>query len=166
MSAKTPQMEVTATAPDFALKKKLEDVSIRDVFTDESIAEADAVIEESKKDFFGDAASKLEEMETAYTQAEANAKSNKKPVKAIERAAHSLKGQSETLGFDLLAHISKSLYGFCNDNFRTGEDEQIIVLRKHLDALQLIIRDKMQGDGGDIGKALIQSLQQLNKKYA
>lgn len=166
MPAKQPQMEVTATTPDFALKKKLEDVSIRDVFTEESIAEADKVIEESKKDFFGDAAKRLENMEAAYAQAENDPKANKKPVKEIERTSHSLKGQSETLGFDLLAHVSQSLYSFCNNDFRTGEENQNIVLRKHLDTLQLIVREKMQGDGGDVGKALIQSLQQLNKKYA
>lgn len=160
------KMEVTSTLPDFALRKKLEDISIRDVFTEDAIASADQVIEESKKDFFGDANAYLEEMETAYTQIHTTQNNDRGAVRLIERTAHSLKGQAETLGFELLAHVSKSLYEFCRGAFRPGEAEQTIVLRKHLDTLQLIIRDRMQGDGGDIGKALIQSLQQLNAKYS
>ena len=162
-----PQPEVTATLPDHALKKKLgPDVNIREAFTEEAIAAADSAIADSRKDFFGDAADNLQEMEAAYGQAAETPAKADKPVKQIERLSHSLKGRSETLGFELLAHVSKSLYGFCSTAFRSGEKEQLIVLRKHLDTLQLIVREKMQGDGGETGKALIAGLRQLNAKYA
>lgn len=159
-------MEVTATTPDFALKKKLgPDVSIRDALTEDAIADAEAVIEESRKDFFGEAQKDVDIMERAYAEAKTAPKTAKASVQRIERAVFSLKGQSETLGFDLLAHASKSLYDFCHRHFRAGEDGQLVVLRKHLDAIRLIVKEKMQGDGGATGKALIHSLHLLNEKY-
>lgn len=165
MPPKTPHMEVTSTTPKNHIKEKLEDISIRDVFTEDSIASADSLIEEKKKDFFGDAKFLLDEMETAYTQL-ANDSGNPSQVRALESHCRSLRGQSETLGFDLLAHISKSLLDFCSKHYKAGDNDKNIVLRKHLDTLQLIIRDKMQGDGGAVGKELINSLQLLNKKFA
>lgn len=161
--------EVTSTTADFSLKKKLgPDVNIREAFTEDVIAAADSVIEESKKDFFTDAEQDVAAMEEAYSAASSmpeNTEKAKDAVKIIERISHSLKGQSETLGFDLLAHASKSLYTFCSQVFRAGEGEQFIVVRKHLDTIQLIVRERMQGDGGAIGKELVRSLQLLTEKY-
>jgi chemotaxis protein histidine kinase CheA len=166
MSAKKPSIEVTSTTPDYALKKKLgPDVSLRDAFSDDVIASAESVIEESKNDFFGDALKDVHTMEDAYAYAIKTPKESKPHIKEIERKVFSLKGQSETLGFDLLAHASKSLYDFCTTYFRAGDSDQLIVVRKHLDTIKLIIKEKMQGDGGPVGNELIKSLHLLTKKY-
>ena len=166
MSTKKPHIEVTALNPDFALKKKLgPDVSIRDAFTDDVVAAAEDMIEVSKKDFFGDAIKDLHSMEDAYVYANKSPKESKPHIDEIARKAFSMKGQSETLGFDLLSLASKSLYDFCTKTFRAGDKEQLIVVRKHLDTLKVIIKEKMQGDGGLIGKELIKSLQLLTRKY-
>lgn len=159
-------IEVTATNPDFALKKKLgPEVSIRDALTEEAIADAEAAIEESKNDFFGDAQKDVDAMEAAYDEAVKTPEEAKNVIKRIERTVFSMKGQSETLGFDLLAHASKSLYEFCHKHFRAEEKEQLVVVRKHLDTIRLIVKEKMQGDGGQTGKALVESLHLLTQKY-
>lgn len=158
--------EVTGITPDFALKNKLgPDVNIRDALTKEAIAEAEQVIEQSKSDFFGDALTDLHTMEDAYVYAAKNPNASKSHIQDISRRTYSLKGQSETLGFELFALACQSLFNFCNKVFREGDAEQLIVVRKHLDTLKVIIRGKMQGDGGEIGKELIHNLYLLTKKY-
>lgn len=158
--------EVTATTPNFALKDKLgPDVNIRDALPEEVVNEAEGIIEESKKDFFEDAKGDLHTMEDAYAFAIKNPKASATHIKEIEKLCFSMKGQSETLGFDLLAHASKSLYNFCIKSFRPDDVEQLIVVRKHIDTLKVIIKEKMQGDGGAIGKDLVKNLHLLTKKY-
>lgn len=157
---------VTSTTPDFALKRKIgTDVSIRDAFDEDVIASAESVIEESKQDFFGDALRDIESMETSYSEATKTPEDSKKHVKAIQQHAFSMKGQSETLGFELMAHASKSLYDFCAKHYRANDAEQLIVVRKHLDTIHLIVKEKMQGDGGAIGHELVRSLHLLIQKY-
>lgn len=165
MSSNNKHPEVTATAPDYALKKKLEDVSIRDAFTEDSIQAAESLIEEKKNNFFDDTAKTIEEMESAFVAVKNNSDANKN-AKRIEYAAHSLKGQAETLGFELLAHASNSLYVFCDKHFKASQEKQFVVIQKHLDTLELIIRDEMKGDGGEVGAELIASLHKLSAKYA
>lgn len=165
MSSKKNAVEVTATNPDFALKKKLDDVSIKDAFPDDVIASAESVIEEGKQDFFIDAHKNVETMEAAYSGAVKAPDDAKKHIKEIELVVFSLKGQSETLGFDLLALASKSLYDFCTKHFRAGDGEQLIVVRKHLDTISLITKENLKGDGGEIGQELIKSLKLLTQKY-
>jgi chemotaxis protein histidine kinase CheA len=160
------ESNVTSTTPDFALKKKLgPDVSIRDAFSEDVVASAESVIEESKQDFFGDAQDDITGMEESFAKAEEEPAEAKPHIRAIQQCVFSLKGQSETLGFDLLAHASKSLYDFCSRHFRAGEPEQLIVVRKHLDTIKLIVKEKMQGDGGQLGQELIKSLHLLTEKY-
>lgn len=158
--------EVTATNPNFALKEKLgPDVDIREALSSDVIAEAEKVIEQSKSDFFGDAATDLVTMEQAYEASVEAPDASKPQVQSIMRLAFSLKGQSETLGFDLLALACKSLSDFCTKHYRAGNAEQLIVIRKHLDTIRVIVKGKMQGDGGKIGSELISSLHLLTKKY-
>lgn len=158
--------EVTATTPNFALKEKLgPDVNIRDALPEEVVNEAEDIIEESKKDFFEDAKGDLHKMEEAYAFAIKSPKEAATHIKEIAKLCFSMKGQSETLGFNLLAHASKSLYHFCTENFRPDNAEQLIVVRKHLDTLNVIIKDKIQGNGGAIGKDLVKNLHLLTKKY-
>ncbi|MCH2547643.1 MAG: hypothetical protein MK052_08555 [Alphaproteobacteria bacterium] len=165
MSGSKP-IEITATQPNYALKKKLgDDVNIREALTKDAIADAESVIEESKKDFFVDATNDIEAMEEAYNAALTSPESSVKHIKIIERRVFSLKGQSETLGFDLLAHASKSLYEFCSIHFRNDDMDQLVVIRKHLDTINLIIREQLKGDGGRTGKELVHSLHLLTEKY-
>lgn len=158
---------VTAQTPNYSLKEKLgEDVNIKDALTDDAIAGAENIIKQTQNDFFKDAKSDLDTMEELYANAVKNPEADAKPVKKIEQRAFSLKGQAETLGFDLLSHACKSLYDFCSKHFKNGDEEQLIVIRKHLDTLKVIIKEEMRGDGGKTGSALIESLGLLTKKYS
>jgi chemotaxis protein histidine kinase CheA len=165
MSSNNKHSEVTATAPDYALKKKLEDVSIRDVFTEDSIQAAESLIEEKKNNFFDDTAKTIKEMEASFEAIKQDS-DVKKHAKRLEYDAHSLKAQAETLGFDLLAHAANSLYVFCEKHFKTNQANQFVVIQKHLETLDLIIRDEMKGDGGELGAELVSSLHKLSAKYA
>lgn len=83
----------------------------------------------------------------------------------INRIAHDMKGQGGTFGYPLITSFSDSLYGFTIK--RPGEitDNQIELVKSHVDAMRAVIRGRVAGDGGEMGEKLTESLNQAIAKY-
>lgn len=152
--------------PDFSLKRKIGmDIKLSEIFTPERIAAAQEAIDETRSEFVEWAQRDLMELEHAYRAIQRNETDNKL-LKAdkIRKLAFSLKCQSGTFGFDLGSSVAKSLYDFFNKHQALDADE-MLVLRKHLDALQVIFQQNIQGDGADIGQELMATLDKLTAKF-
>jgi chemotaxis protein histidine kinase CheA len=83
----------------------------------------------------------------------------------INHIAHDMKGQGGTFGYPLITDFSDSLYGFTVK--RTGEitDNEVELVKSHLDAMRAVIRGRVSGDGGEIGATLAESLNKAIAKY-
>lgn len=83
----------------------------------------------------------------------------------INHMAHDMKGQGGTFGYPLITSFADSLYGFTIK--RPGEisDNQIELVKSHLDAMRAVIRGRVSGSGGEIGQKLTQSLNEAINKY-
>lgn len=83
----------------------------------------------------------------------------------INRIAHDMKGQGGTFGYPLITTFSDSLYGFTVK--RPGEitDNQVELVKSHLDAMRAVIRGRVAGPGGEIGEELTKSLNEAIAKY-
>ena len=78
---------------------------------------------------------------------------------AINHIAHDMKGQGGTFGYPLITNFADTLYGFTTT--RSDDvisDRQIELVKSHLDAMRAVIRGRVAGDGGEIGKKLTLSL--------
>ena len=88
-----------------------------------------------------------------------------KLFKKISNVAHELKGQGGTFGYPLITIFGKSL-----NDFTLGEvsicDNQLEIVKSHIDVMRAVINDRIAGDGGEIGNALVASLQQAIKKHS
>ncbi|NVJ97585.1 MAG: Hpt domain-containing protein [Alphaproteobacteria bacterium] len=83
---------------------------------------------------------------------------------AINHIAHDMKGQGGTFGYPLITTIADSLYGFTYS--REGiTDNQVELVKAHLDAMRAVIRGRVSGNGGEIGEKLIEGLNQAIAKY-
>lgn len=85
--------------------------------------------------------------------------------KQICDIAFELKGQGGTFGYPLISIFGKSLNEFTIGEVVIG-DSQIEIVKSHIDVMRAVIKDRIAGDGGDIGKALVESLQQAIKKHS
>lgn len=83
----------------------------------------------------------------------------------INHIAHDMKGQGGTFGYPLITSFADSLYGFTVK--RSGEitDNQIELVKSHLDAMRAVIKGRVSGDGGEIGKKLTDSLNEAIDQY-
>src|SRR5690606_9195117 len=82
----------------------------------------------------------------------------------ISMLAHDLKGQGGTFGYPLVTAFATSLNRFSaikNDI----SDNHVEIIKAHIDAMRAVIRDRIKGDGGEIGSALQCGLEQVIEKY-
>lgn len=78
--------------------------------------------------------------------------------------AHELRGQGGTFGYPLITAFAKSLYQVTHPPCRT-DDAGAEIVKAHVDTLRAVIREKIGGDGGEVGKQLYMGLRQAIAKY-
>ena len=82
----------------------------------------------------------------------------------INELAHELRGQGGTFGYPLISVFGKMLY----DSTREGcpeTDNQVEVVKAHVDAMRAVIREKVSGDGGQVGKELLAGLKAAVQRF-
>lgn len=72
-----------------------------------------------------------------------------------------------TFGYDLLTEIATAMNQFLAElmELDAPSDGQMTVISLHIDAMQLVLRQEIKGDGGEIGGALRTSLAQARAKF-
>ena len=83
----------------------------------------------------------------------------------INLLAHELRGQGGTFGYPLVTVFAKRLYEFTGSNSPL-DDSAVEIVKAHVDTLRVVIREKVSGDGGEIGKELRKSLEQAISKQS
>lgn len=83
----------------------------------------------------------------------------------INRIAHDLKGQGGTFGYPLVTAFASSLGRFAGLR-STISDAHVEIIKAHIDAMRAVIRERMKGQGGEVGYALARSLEQAIMKYS
>ncbi len=85
----------------------------------------------------------------------------------VNRGAHELRGHGGVFGYPLVTAIAKSLYevtGRTSRELPTENEHKLF--EAHIDAIKAVMRLRVEGDGGDIGRQLLAALAAAKKKYA
>ncbi|MBC8339138.1 MAG: response regulator [Rhodospirillales bacterium] len=75
----------------------------------------------------------------------------------INLLALELRGQGGTFGYPLISTFGKMLYDATTEGCRE-DDHAVEIVKAHIDAMGAVLREKVSGDGGKIGRALLASL--------
>jgi CheY-like chemotaxis protein len=81
----------------------------------------------------------------------------------INAIAHELRGQGATFGYPLLTEFAKQLFALTRNASNVTEG-RIELVRAHVDALSLVVRQRLNGDGGDAGRRIALWLEEAAKK--
>lgn len=83
----------------------------------------------------------------------------------INLIAHELRGQGGTFGYPLITVFGKSLYDVTKAPCRQ-DDAGLEIVKAHIDTMRAVLREKIEGDGGEMGQALFKALKMAITKYA
>ena len=76
----------------------------------------------------------------------------------IFRVAHDLKGQGSTFGYPLVTQIAGLLCDFIRSTTPPFSSDLVNVIRAHLSALNLILKQDIKGEGDAAAKQLVEKL--------
>jgi hypothetical protein len=81
----------------------------------------------------------------------------------IYKLAHEIKGGGGSFGFPLISRISASLCWFAEGLSRPAEMD-FTIMKFHADAMNIVVRRKIKGHGGELGSLLAEGLEVLVAK--
>lgn len=146
------------------LKNKIGgEVNIKELLRPEVVQAAQEVIQAHKPEFMSLITSDLRAMEEIYHKMLSDA-DDLDPLVMLIHKAESIRDRAGTIGYQLASQIAKSLAKYTHEISKIDQNT-LLVVRKHLDGLQTVFRDNVEGAGGIVGVELMNSMQQLINKY-
>lgn len=122
------------------------------------LEEAEAELERASLDFTDWALDYLKKLSQLCREALGKSGTRTPQFQEINLLAHELRGQGGTFGYPLITVFAKMLFDVTRDGCRQ-DDNAVEVVKAHIDAMRAVIRDKVSGDGGQIGRDLLKSLE-------
>ncbi|MGD9639507.1 MAG: response regulator, partial [Alphaproteobacteria bacterium] len=141
------------------LKEKIGGANIHGPISipEELLAQAEESLERQALDFTEWATKYLNDIGAMLTKAIEIPEKRRNCINEINILAHELRGQGGTFGYPLITIFGKSLYDATHSE--ASEDETVLdIIKAHIDAMKAVLREKIAGDGGPIGRQLLEGL--------
>jgi chemotaxis protein histidine kinase CheA len=87
----------------------------------------------------------------------------KKEVDDVFQVAHDMKGQGGSFGYDLVTAIGNQLCRLIEKLEHIG-DSEVNAIRVHIDAIKLVVAQRMKGHGGKAGDQIMIGLEKVMEK--
>lgn len=146
--------------PNRDLKSHIgDDISAADIFTEAVIEQAQVELLKSEDKFIGWAEEDIMQLEKAYQALKADM-GDLVARESLLQAAYAIKSQAGIFGYDLGTEVGKMLVDYINAH-EVIDDNALLVIRKHIDTMEVVFRQRIKERGQAIGQELISSLQKL-----
>jgi len=133
-------------------------------FDDEILLKAEEALKEMAEDYPDWVSSIIQKLADEHRRCVDSPEYRKGHFENIHSIAHDMRGQGGTFGYPLVTEFADGLYEFTGPNAGLS-DNHVEVVKAHVDAMRVVIKDRIKGDGGDAGKELSRSLQGAIEKY-
>jgi|TARA_B100000315_G_C14515397_1_gene558896 hypothetical protein len=124
---------------------------------------AEAVIIARASDYTERASQEIGALANEHAKAVKDLAVRAEQIASIGKAVHEIRSEGSTFGYPLITQVGTSLYDFCQ--YAQASDAQIEVIGAHIDALRVIIGEKIDGDGGVVGAELLDKLRLASAKF-
>ncbi|MCG8508059.1 MAG: response regulator [Rhodospirillales bacterium] len=122
------------------------------------LEDAEAELEKAATDFTEWAGGYLAKLSKFCEQALEQTEGRRKYFNEINLLAHELRGQGGTFGYPLMSTFGKMLYDVTGSECRE-DDNAVEIVKAHIDAMRAVLREKISGSGGNVGRELLKSLE-------
>lgn len=130
----------------------------------EKLAEAQAHLEKMAEDYPDWVSQLISDLSEQHRRCVDTPEKRRTYFEELRRIAHDMRGQGGTFGYPLISQMAESLYQFTGPNSGMT-DNHVEIIKAHIDAMRVVIKDRVKGDGGEVGAQLLESLDQAIKKY-
>ena len=134
-------------------------------FAGELLVQAQDVVAEFAQKYPDQAEIDVSQLLGTAAAAMASPKDCREQIERLRVDAREIMGQGETFGFMLLSRFGRSLYDI-SEGLESLSEQRIALIQAHVDAMALIVRAKIIGDGGAVGRELLRSLAVAKAKFA
>jgi chemotaxis protein histidine kinase CheA len=166
-SAAKAAIKVRFYRPRNALKEKLKggNQSSGHAVDDGILARAQAAMEKMSEDYPDWVGANVAELRTLLARCVDTNDQRRRHFDAIRLVAHEMKGQGGTFGYPLISTFASSLMETCSPSSPLS-DANVEIVKSHVDAMAAVIKDRMKGSGGEMGKELASQLKAAIEKHS
>jgi hypothetical protein len=158
--------EVRVFQPDIALKEKLgPNTSFDQVITSKVIDAAQDVIAKSSDEILATLKQELTRLQQ-ITQGLKPGDLGEATLKPVIEAAFAIKSKAGLCGYSFASSLAKSLHVYCElDTVQTQPltEKSLKIIQAQIAGLKTIFANKITGDGGAVGGAILGELQKLSE---
>jgi hypothetical protein len=151
--------------PDMSLKEKLgPSASFDQVVKPQTIAAAEDVIAKSSTEILASLLNELDRLQHAVLRLHTGQQAEP-TLKAVIEAAFAIKSNAGLCGYTFASSLAKSLHTYCelDEVYKQPLTEKSLgIIRTQVGGLKAIFTNKMTGDGGKVGAAILSELQKLS----
>ncbi|MCG8695696.1 MAG: hypothetical protein MI806_31170 [Minwuiales bacterium] len=130
----------------------------------EALEAAEAEFEKMAEDYPDWVQTHINELYTFHRRCVDTPEDRTKLFKRVNEVAHDMRGQGGTFGYPLISHFGDSLYEA--SRIETVSDNHVEILKAHVDAMNAVIKGRVNGDGGEVGIELRKTLEAAIDKYS
>ncbi len=146
--------------PPNTLRKKAESAPKLDL---KALEEADKVVQNLAGDYLKWVSDDIRALQEHVDGLEQGTLEEKPALDEIFRIAHDIKGQGGSFGYDLMTVIGNHLCRFI-ENTESATPAHLDVIKVHIDAMRLVVSQKIEGDGGGVGNKLVRGIEAVVAK--
>ncbi|MGD8325762.1 MAG: Hpt domain-containing protein [Sphingomonadales bacterium] len=129
----------------------------------EVLAKAQKIFDDMAADYPNFVMGLIKELEDLFRRYLDEPKARIETVERMTAIAHDMKGQGGTFGYPLITEIADGLNKLLRSEVDLN-DIHLEVIKAHIDAMAIVMRDKISGDGGEIGIQLTSALRAVLEK--
>ena len=130
------------------------------------LEQAEAMIGELASEYIIWVVEDLKRLQAALDEALAAAEDARPAaVRAIFEISHDMKGQGGSFNYGMITQVGALLCNFIESRTSFAAQE-MEVIRLQVEAMRLVIAQKMEGDGGQPGQSLLRGLQAVIAKLS
>ena len=155
--------ELEIINPPNTLKSKVK-VGGPGAINPEMIEKAEQVLASLSDNYLDWVQQDLKNISAAFEELKAGRGDQKKVLDNIFRISHDMKGQGGSFGYNLITSVGNELCRMIEKMPSPLGPTHIEAIGVHIDSMKLIIAQKIKGDGGQTGAAILAGLQKVSTK--